>query len=300
MTFKQLEALYWVAHLGNFSLAARELHTTQSAVSKRIQELEATLGVALFDRSQRSSMLTEKGAEVAQIAKQLLDQRSAAIEKLMHAQDVTRRLTLGVTELTAMTWLPTWVRQIRDCYPRIAIEPYVDNSANLWAKMQRDELDLIIAPEAAIAGNLHQQVVGRVESCWMCQPGLVPFKQRLRLRDIADQRLIVQGSNSGTGLIYDAWLHKAGVVPVGAIVVSNLLALIGLTVAGLGISYLPKDCLQPMLDQGRLQMLPVSPGLPAVTYSAYYKGERTDTLVASIVEIARDCCDFRSMFQMTV
>ena len=38
MTFKQLEALYWIAKLGGFAQAANQLHTSQSAVSKRVHE----------------------------------------------------------------------------------------------------------------------------------------------------------------------------------------------------------------------------------------------------------------------
>ena len=63
MTFKQLEAIYWVTQLGGFSQAADKLHTTQSAISKRVQELETLFGTPLFDRTQRTSRLTEKGEE---------------------------------------------------------------------------------------------------------------------------------------------------------------------------------------------------------------------------------------------
>lgn len=69
MTFKQLEALFWIAELGGFSQAALKLHTTQSAVSKRVQELELLFDTALFDRSQRSARLTEKGEEMFVLAK---------------------------------------------------------------------------------------------------------------------------------------------------------------------------------------------------------------------------------------
>ena len=72
MTFKQLEALYWVVHLGGFAAAARRLHTTQSAISKRIQELEALFNTLLFDREQRRARLTEKGEELFLLAKQIL------------------------------------------------------------------------------------------------------------------------------------------------------------------------------------------------------------------------------------
>ncbi|MBI4190426.1 MAG: LysR family transcriptional regulator [Betaproteobacteria bacterium] len=50
--------LYWVFRPGGFAAAAKHLHSTQSAVSMRIQDLESSLGVPLFDRNQRSARLT--------------------------------------------------------------------------------------------------------------------------------------------------------------------------------------------------------------------------------------------------
>ena len=38
VTFKQLEALYWIGTLGSFEAAAQHLETTQSAISKRIRK----------------------------------------------------------------------------------------------------------------------------------------------------------------------------------------------------------------------------------------------------------------------
>ncbi|KAG1252054.1 hypothetical protein G6F65_018085 [Rhizopus arrhizus] len=49
-TLKQLEAFYWSSELGSFSASSRKLHTTQSAVAKRVGELEAFAGSPLFER----------------------------------------------------------------------------------------------------------------------------------------------------------------------------------------------------------------------------------------------------------
>ena len=64
LTFKQIEALYWTVRLGTFLAAAERLHTGQSAITKRIQELEADFNVQLFDRSGHKASLTSKGHEV--------------------------------------------------------------------------------------------------------------------------------------------------------------------------------------------------------------------------------------------
>jgi DNA-binding transcriptional LysR family regulator len=61
ITLRQLEALYWIVQLGTFERAAAKLNTTQSAISKRIQELEAACHITVFDRDRRGAKLTEKG-----------------------------------------------------------------------------------------------------------------------------------------------------------------------------------------------------------------------------------------------
>jgi DNA-binding transcriptional LysR family regulator len=297
MTFKQLEALYWIGELGSFALAAHKLHTSQSAVSKRVHELEQAFDTALFDRSQRSARLTDKGEEMFQLAKGLLDQRNAAIEQFGRAEVVARRVRIGVTELTAMTWLPRWVELIQVHYPQVTLEPDVDSSVNLREKVLADELDLVVVPDAFADTRIPSKRVGAVESAWMCKPGLVEAGRRIRLHELAQHQLLLQGARSGTGLLYDSWMKNLGVQPAKPIVIHNLVALIGLTVSGLGVSYLPRQAVAPMVRDGLLAVLDVTPALPSVAYVAMYKGEHRSSLLASVVMLAQESCDFSRMFQ---
>jgi DNA-binding transcriptional LysR family regulator len=297
MTFKQLEALFWIAQLGSFSAAAQRLHTTQSAVSKRIQELEEVFGIALFDRSQRTARLTEKGEEMFVLARKLLGQRDAAIEQFSRPEVVERRLRLGVTELTAMTWLPRLIETIRQLYPKVVIEPTVDSSPHLRDLVLSDELDLVFVPDAFMDGRVSSTRIGQVDHAWLCRPGLVPSDRPLRLHEIAQVRMLVQGPQSGTGRIYDAWMKERGAEPKDAITVSNLVAMLGLVISGLGVTYLPHRCLQPLISAGMLSVIEVTPPLPPMAYVAMYKGENRSTLIAALVMLAQDCCDFDAMFQ---
>ncbi|MET3490557.1 DNA-binding transcriptional LysR family regulator [Variovorax sp. 1128] len=299
MTFKQLEALYWIAQLGGFAQAANQLHTSQSAISKRVHELEQLFDTELFDRSQRTARLTEKGEEMFVLARKLLEQRDAAIEQFGKPEVVERRIRLGVTELTAMTWLPRLVGLIRRHYPKVILEPDVDDSLQLRDKLLADELDLVIVPETFADSRLPHKVIGQVKSAWMCKPGVVPQPSggAMRLHELARHRMLVQGNNSGTGRAYDAWMKDQGVQPADVIVVSNLVALTGLTVSGLGVSYLPRECLQPLVAAGMLAVIEVAPALPVVRYVAMHKGEHRSALTSSIVMLAQECCDFARMFQ---
>jgi DNA-binding transcriptional LysR family regulator len=92
-------------------------------------------------------------------------------------------------------------------------------------------------------------------------------------------------------------MKDQGVQPSDTIVVSNLVALTGLTVSGLGVSYLPRQCLDPLVSAGMLAVIDVMPALPAVHYVAMHKGEHRSALTSSIVMLAQECCDFTRMFQ---
>ena len=138
VTFKQLEAVYWVAKLGGFSQAAEHLHTTQSAVSRRVQELESVVDTQLFDRTLRTARLTEKGDEMFSVAQRLLAQRDEAMEQFARPEVVERRLRIGLTELTAMTWFPRLVSLVQAYYPRVVIEPDVYASVDLREKILAD------------------------------------------------------------------------------------------------------------------------------------------------------------------
>ncbi|SDC24283.1 LysR substrate binding domain-containing protein [Variovorax sp. CF079] len=76
-----------------------------------------------------------------------------------------------------------------------------------------------------------------------------------------------------------------------------MLALIGFTVAGIGVSYLPRACLKPLIDRRALAVLKTSPALPLVNYVALYRSGGQSSLMSSIAELAQEVCDFSNLFQ---
>jgi DNA-binding transcriptional LysR family regulator len=60
----ELQAFEAAARHNSFTLAARELHVTQGAVSKQVRSLEAFLGVELFERVRQRLMLTGAGSAI--------------------------------------------------------------------------------------------------------------------------------------------------------------------------------------------------------------------------------------------
>ena len=297
LTFKQLEAVHWIVKLGGFAQAADKLHTTKSAISKRVQELELLFDEPIFDRSLRSARLTEKGEEMFLLAKRLLEQRDDAVEQFQRPEVLERRFRIGVTELIALTWLPRLIRAIRDGYPRVTIEPYVEVSMMLRDKLMADEIDLMIVPEVVGDQRFLFKRVGVVANAWMCKPGFVGRRRRLNVHELATHRLLTQDDRSGTGLLYNRWLRSVGVQLDEALFSNSMVALIGLTLSGMGISYLPRKCLEPMVDSGALEVLTVTPALPPAAYAAVYKSDQRSKLVLAIADLAQQHCDFGTIFQ---
>src|SRR5262245_54275367 len=102
MTLRDLEYVAAVAEHRHFGKAARACHVSQPALSAQIRKTEQMLGVELFERTNRSVMITDAGAAVAEQAKVVLEEAQKLVSLAAPAQKpltVTFRLgaiaTLG-------------------------------------------------------------------------------------------------------------------------------------------------------------------------------------------------------------
>lgn len=295
ITFKQLEALYWIVEMRGFEPAAAKLNMTQSAISKRVQELEVALDIEIFDRVKRNARLTEKGAELFQYAADMLRQRDVMLERVSSKHVLVRRFRIGVTELTALTWLPRLIESIRDAYPLVTIEPSVELSTELFKKLEADQLDLIIVPDIFDDARFLSTPLKAVENVWMCSPILYSSKEAIELQDLEQFTVLTQGGSSGTGLIYDRWFAQHDVRFNRTIISNYLVAQVGLTLSGLGISYLPKRCMSFLIDQGQLSVINTKTALPLVRYSAVHRADRILGLTVEVSKLAVKTCNFDHM-----
>ncbi|WCM23036.1 LysR family transcriptional regulator [Paraburkholderia bryophila] len=294
LTFKQMEALYWIVQLGSFEAAATRLNTTQSAISKRVQELERAFDVEVFDRANRTARLTERGTEFFEHAKELLDRRDQIIERMSSKEALVRHIRIGVTELTALTWLPRLIAAVQGEYPRVKVEAEVDLNATLRERLAASTIDVIIVPQTHEVEAFAATPVGQVENAWMCAASLAPGKTAIPLSEITKFPLILQGGLSGTGYVYSRFLEEQGVALQKVLASNSLIAQIGLALSGLGVSYLPRRCLARMLERRTLVELPTRPALPPVRYIAMHRAEQSHSLSAAVARLAAQSCDFSS------
>lgn len=292
MTLKQVEALYWIAKLGGFERAAQKLHTTQSAVSKRIQDLENISSAPIFDRSKRAARLTSHGEALLAICEKMLKLQNQFSEVMKTENLPKRTFKLGITEITVLTWLPTLLVSICEAYPSITLEPEVESSQTLFEKLQQGQLDMIIVPDAFRDLNLKSVPIGEVENAWMGHPSILPPTQTYELKELESCKALTQGNMSGSGLVYHRWLEEHGVNLKWSICSNSLLALMGLTVSGVGISYLPKKVSEHLLKSKELCTIETTPPLPPVPYVAMFQETNASNWEKFVLAEMKKCCDF--------
>lgn len=297
ITLKQLETLYWIAELGTFERAAAHLCTTQSAISKRIQELERSSRLEIFDRSLRGAKLTRRGEELFEVAKQILNLHDQIIELRQDESTLPKSLRIGVTELTTITWLPQLVSAIKERYSNVKIFPKVDMARALFTDLEQSQLDLIIIPETFILPGFSSYPIAEVKNCWMAKKGLFDLSGTIKNRDLSKFPVLMQGHSSGSGMFLNKWLNEQGIVFKETLVCDSMTALLGLAVAGLGAAYLPYEFCKRFIASGQLEVIVTETPLPSVPYVAMYREDRPHAFILEIIEIAKLHCDFGNSYQ---
>ena len=108
------------ARTPSFTLAAKELHLTQSAVSRQIQSIEEGLGVPLFERRHRALVLTEAG-QIMQRAVQDCLQRLRDATLSVRAIDAPRRVSVTTTPGFASLWLIPRLAKFTASHPQVDV-----------------------------------------------------------------------------------------------------------------------------------------------------------------------------------
>lgn len=129
-----LRAFIKVVEKRNFSGAANALNLSQSAVSKRISRLEASLGVPLLIRSTRHLTLTDAGAKFFVHAERILAeseeaQRAASAAHANVGGHIRVHSTLGVGQTILAPAIAAFIRRHADASVELVLSP--NNSINL-------------------------------------------------------------------------------------------------------------------------------------------------------------------------
>lgn len=148
ISLRQLRAFVAVAESGSFTRAARALHLTQSAVSMVVRQLEAEVGLPLFNRTRRLVSLSEMGHHLLPIAMRMLEDLQQIASGATDMRMLKRgSLRVGVPELLACTLIPPVLASFARLYPDVALKLVDTSIDDIQGAVARGEVELGVGPD---------------------------------------------------------------------------------------------------------------------------------------------------------
>ncbi|WP_455231284.1 LysR family transcriptional regulator [Geopseudomonas aromaticivorans] len=260
-----------IVRCGSFVAAAERLHVTQTAITARIQSLEAQLNSKLFVRNRAGAKLTPDGSAFIAYANQLVQTWESAQRDLPLPEGYGHRLHVGGEISLSHPLLLQWVGRLREHFPQHAIRAEIGAAAQLLEQLDQGRLDAALVHSPAY---------------W---PGL-------QVEPLLEERLIlVRAVNNPDPYVYIDWgedfrrRHDAALPEHARATLSfNLgpLALQYLLEHG-GSGYFRTRVVQAYLERGLLERVTKAPVFSYPVYLVYNR-ERDSRELQQACELLRE------------
>ena len=268
----QLEAFYWIARLGSFHAAARQLHITQPTVSARIAELENLLGARLFDRDRQKAELTTRGRGMVDLVDRMLRLSDDIAQHTGSNRTLRGLLRLGAVESVALLALPRLLPRFIASYPELKVELTLDVGASLSRKLNAGELDVAILTDPQVNDTITVEPVGRVALAWMASHRFKLPNRVLQPRDLRQLPIFTMPNPSTLFIAMSHWFDVAEVEPEHVSSCNSLALMARLIVEGQGVAVLPTALMKAEIDSGQIRILPTKIPLTLGTMAVAHSG----------------------------
>ena len=274
----QLRSLVTVARCGSMSGAAELLHRSQSSISTQIKQLEQIVNARLLHRHARGVTLTHEGEIVYSYANRVL----GLLHELLESADrnpVTGTVRFGLPEEFSVGRLPHLLREFVEMRRSTEIEVVVAQSAILEGYLREGRIDLALGTTEYMSrephirwmtpilwvGNRHFEVdTGKVLPLVLIEESDRRWGWRV-LRALDEHRI--------------AWRE--------VYTTTTFASVVSAVEAGLGITYMIRECLRPTLRVlGEVDGLPSLPSLEFGLFSSDLTPPRSVTALLRVLATA--------------
>ena len=142
MNIRDLKYLVAVSEELNFGKAAKKSFVSQPTLSMQLKKLEEELGVAVFERTNKSVMLTEVGKDIADVAKKILSEVDDIKEIAKNSADpFAGNLRLGIFPTLGPYFLPLIVPKIKKSLPKLQLLLIEKKTPEIIKDLESGEID---------------------------------------------------------------------------------------------------------------------------------------------------------------
>ena len=262
LDWHNLQVFVVAAEVENFSVAAQELNLSQPAVTQRIRSLEKQLGVELFERQGRRVRLSDAGAYLLPMAKDLI-RRCKRTEEMMHSLrgEVVGHLQLGCSTTTGKYLLPPLLARFIERYPGVQATVRVGSRNRVLELLIAREVNLAFtsAPTPRREIRYHRFIDDEVV---LIAPSAHDWVQRASIPpdELLHERLILREPGSGTYQAMERALarHDITVDELQTVMtLGNSEAIILAVEEGIGVGFVPKLAADRCKRLGNIAIVPI-------------------------------------------
>ena len=289
LTLAQLETFFWIARLGSFHQAATRLNLSQPTISQRIRQLEAVVGVPLFERQGHRIGVNEHGQELLELAEEMFLLSKKIEARFMPVSGSKGVVRLGLPESVAATCLSVMMQGVAAVAPLLRLDVTVDLSSAINRKLTDLSLDVAILADPDVGPPIKLTPIGRNPLAWFGAPALAPAGE-VTPADLAKFRLLLTPELGHKSAVVTEWFAKSGVQPTRITICNNLVMIMRMACDGLGIGVLPLAIARQELAQGNLVQLACTPTLGNRMLQAAYHTQGTGAAshaIEAVVQVAR-------------
>jgi LysR family transcriptional regulator, low CO2-responsive transcriptional regulator len=278
---RQLRALVAVAQEGSFTLAAKKLFVTQSAVSHSLKTLEEQMNCRLLDRTGKRVVVTSQGEVLLRGCIRVLRE----LDRTMRDMDGLcrwgqTRIRIGAPHSLCHFLIPSVLREFGDCFPRC--EPNIDagDTSLLLEKLANGELDLVFGLKPKNHGDQGYRTVFGDHLVFVVSP-FHPWaaKEGDMLKTLPDQQFIIYAKATETYRLIESWMEGIGVKIKKPLLLGDMQAIKEMAKQGTGVGIIASWVAAKEIEEGSLKVVKI-PG-PQIDreWGVFHSGEREPSLV---------------------
>jgi len=288
MDIQSIQAFLSVSETGSFSRAADALFLTQPAISKRIQTLEHTLGIALFDRIGKSVRLTEAGHALLPSCRRIIDEIAESQRIISNLRQTTSgRLSLATSHHIGLHRLPPVLREFSSNYPEVELKlSFMDSEEACQQIINGDiELAIITLPDED-NDRLEMKPVWNDPLCVVvAKHHPLASAGRVTMKQLHAHAAILPSSGTYTRKLIDAALGLDE--SVNTLLETHYLETIKAMIqTGLGWSMLPLSMLDETLSSLDIKHARTTRQLGIVVHNMRTKSNAANAMISQLIKYA--------------
>jgi DNA-binding transcriptional LysR family regulator len=241
-----VQAFVAIADHGSFNRAAQALHITQTGLTRRLQNLEAFLGVKLVERTTRSVALTGIGRDFLPQGRRLLADLAIALAEIRETGMALRGdLTIACVPTVGIQYLPRIVQRYSSLHPENRIRILDHPSHDVVRAVRGREAEFGINIEGPHDADLVSIPLLQDRFVLVCRDDHpLAGRRRLAWKQLEGHALIIAGHESGNRHLLDAALAGNALRLQSFYEVQHSSTAVGMVAEGVAAAVVPELALQ--------------------------------------------------------